>query len=91
MAVCATYFAFGDLYRRVTYEVLVKIARVLKVEVTDLVEESPIKATNIAWRGLDKLKKLLNLTIQEFKQGWQGSNSRQPVLETGALPTELHP
>ena len=28
-----------DPYRRVTYEVLVKIARVLKVEVTDLVEE----------------------------------------------------
>lgn len=28
-----------DPYRRVTYEVLVKIARVLRVEVTDLVEE----------------------------------------------------
>ena len=24
-------------------------------------------------------------------QGWPASNRRQPVLETGALPTELHP
>jgi len=30
-----------DPYRRVTYQVLVKIARVLKVEITDLVEEEP--------------------------------------------------
>jgi DNA-binding Xre family transcriptional regulator len=30
-----------DPYRRVTYEVLVKIARALHVEVTDLVEEEP--------------------------------------------------
>lgn len=30
-----------DPYRRVTYEALVKIARVLNVEVTELVEEEP--------------------------------------------------
>jgi len=30
-----------DPYRRVTYEVLVKIARVLNVEVAELVEEEP--------------------------------------------------
>jgi transcriptional regulator with XRE-family HTH domain len=30
-----------DPYRRVTYEVLLKIARVLKVEITELVEEEP--------------------------------------------------
>jgi transcriptional regulator with XRE-family HTH domain len=30
-----------DPYRRVTYEVLIKIARVLNIEVTALVEEEP--------------------------------------------------
>jgi transcriptional regulator with XRE-family HTH domain len=30
-----------DPYRRVTYEVLLKIARVLNVEITQLVEEEP--------------------------------------------------
>ncbi len=41
---------------------------------------------------------LLNLTkdckLIDANKAWQGrrdSNPRQPVLETGALPTELHP
>ncbi len=29
--------------------------------------------------------------FRRFWQGWQGSNSRHSVLETDALPTELHP
>src|SRR5215207_3493572 len=31
------------------------------------------------------------ITICNHWQGRQGSNLRQPVLETGTLPTELHP
>jgi hypothetical protein len=37
-----------------------------------------------------KIKGLAERTGQDW-QGRQGSNLRQPVLETGALPTELHP
>jgi hypothetical protein len=33
---------------------------------------------------------LSNLLIIPW-QGWQDLNPRHPVLETGALPTELHP
>ena len=29
--------------------------------------------------------------LRPIWQGWPGSNRRHPVLETGALPTELHP
>jgi hypothetical protein len=32
-----------------------------------------------------------DLNGRERWQGRQGSNLRQPVLETGTLPTELHP
>ena len=33
----------------------------------------------------------VNPNKSEIWQGWRDSNPRQPVLETGALPTELHP
>ena len=29
--------------------------------------------------------------LRSIWQGWQDSNPRHPVLETGALPAELHP
>ena len=37
---------------------------------------------------------LVNVTrpnVPSHWQGWQGSNPQPPVLETGALPVELHP
>jgi site-specific DNA recombinase len=42
-------------------------------------------------KGSPKQEEALSVSIRPIWQGWPGSNRRHPVLETGALPTELHP
>ena len=40
---------------------------------------------------LEKADSELFKRLRTIWQGWQGSNPRHAVLETAALPTELHP
>ena len=39
----------------------------------------------------DEAKNELEKRLRSIWQGWQDSNPRHAVLETAALPTELHP
>ena len=40
---------------------------------------------------LDEAKNELEKQLRSIWQGWQDLNPRHAVLETAALPTELHP
>ena len=51
-------------------------------------ETSPIVALRVARQEINELR--FFITICFSWQEWQGSNLRPPVLETGALPIELH-
>ena len=66
---------------------------------TEMVQKDAGKGSvvRINWAKEGKLQDLKQKKAPRFREGlliWQGrrdSNSRHPVLETGALPTELRP
>ena len=65
---------------------------VLLVEVKGLEPPAPWSQTMCATKLRYTSKyKLVKYCFKFFWQGWRDSNPRRTVLETDALPTELHP
>ena len=63
------------------------------VEVEGLEPPAPWSQTTCATklRYTSKYKLVKYFLLNSFWQGWRDSNPRRTVLETDALPTELHP
>ena len=60
------------------------------VEVKGLEPPAPWSQTKCATK-LRYTSKYKLVLLNSFWQGWRDSNPRRTVLETDALPTELHP